>query len=86
MLYVNHRSHRMQKHKFGVTCPSSVFVESVSVPLEHEIWCDDFSHPRGTGMHNLTRGSHRLQKHKFGVTCHDAIFVESIPVPPLDKK
>jgi hypothetical protein len=29
-------THRMQKHKFGVTCPSALFVESVLVPPEHE--------------------------------------------------
>jgi hypothetical protein len=36
MHYMNHRSHRMQKHKFGATCPSALFMESVLVPLEHE--------------------------------------------------
>jgi hypothetical protein len=33
---VAHRSHRMQKHKFGVTSSSSLFVESVQAPPEHE--------------------------------------------------
>jgi hypothetical protein len=36
MLYVTRRSHRMQKHKFGVTCPSVLFVESVLVPHKLE--------------------------------------------------
>jgi hypothetical protein len=36
MHYVTHRSHRMQKHKLRVTCPDVVFVESVSVPTEHD--------------------------------------------------
>jgi hypothetical protein len=36
MHYVTHRSHQMQKHKFGLTCPGAHFVESVPVPLEHE--------------------------------------------------
>jgi hypothetical protein len=30
------RSHRMQKHKFDVTCPVVLFVESVPVPPKHE--------------------------------------------------
>jgi hypothetical protein len=33
---VNHISHRMQKHKFNVTCPGARFVESVPVQPEHE--------------------------------------------------
>jgi hypothetical protein len=36
MHYVTRRSHRMQKHKFSVTCPDALFIESVAVPLEHE--------------------------------------------------
>jgi hypothetical protein len=31
MHYVTRRSHRMQKHKFGITCPDAPFVESVSI-------------------------------------------------------
>jgi hypothetical protein len=26
MHYVTHRSHKMQKHKFGVMCPDTLFV------------------------------------------------------------
>jgi hypothetical protein len=33
---VSHRSHRMQKHKFGATCTNVLFVESVPVPPKHE--------------------------------------------------
>jgi hypothetical protein len=36
MHYVSHTSHRMHRHKFGVMCPSTIFVESVPVPIEHE--------------------------------------------------
>jgi hypothetical protein len=36
MHYVIRRSHRMQKHKFGVTCPGALFVEYVPVPPKHE--------------------------------------------------
>jgi hypothetical protein len=28
MLYVSGRSHRMQKHMFGVTCPNVLFMET----------------------------------------------------------
>jgi hypothetical protein len=33
---VTHRSHQMQKHKFGVTCPNTPFRETASDPPEHE--------------------------------------------------
>jgi hypothetical protein len=36
MHYMTHRSHGMQKHKFGVMCPGTLFVESVTVPPEDE--------------------------------------------------
>jgi hypothetical protein len=36
MPYVSHSSHRMQKHKFGVTSPDVLFVESEPVPPQHE--------------------------------------------------
>jgi hypothetical protein len=36
MHYVTHTSHRMQKHKFDITCPDALFVESVPVPPEQE--------------------------------------------------
>jgi hypothetical protein len=32
---VTRRSHRMQKHKFGITCPNALFVESIPVPPEN---------------------------------------------------
>jgi hypothetical protein len=36
MHYVTRRSHRMQKHKFGVMFPGALFVISVPVPLKYE--------------------------------------------------
>jgi hypothetical protein len=33
---VTHRSHRMQKHKFGVMCPGTLAMETASCPPEHE--------------------------------------------------
>jgi hypothetical protein len=36
MHYVTRRSNQMQKHKFDVTYPGALFVESIPVPPEHE--------------------------------------------------
>jgi hypothetical protein len=36
MHYMTHKSHRMEKHKFGVMCPGALFVKSILVTLEHE--------------------------------------------------
>jgi hypothetical protein len=32
---VSHRSHRIQKHKFSVTCPGTLFMKIASGPPEH---------------------------------------------------
>jgi hypothetical protein len=76
----------MQKHKFDVTCPITLFLESVQEPHEHAKWCVNVSCPERTGMHYVTRRYHWMQKHKFGVTSPDALFVESVPVPPEQEK
>jgi hypothetical protein len=34
MHYVTRRSHRMQKQKFSVMCPNTLFVKSIPVPPE----------------------------------------------------
>jgi hypothetical protein len=86
MHYINNRSHRMQKHKFGETCPGTLFVESIPVPSENEKLCADVSCPKRTRMHYMNRRSHRKQKHTFGITCPDVLFVESVPVPQQLKK
>jgi hypothetical protein len=78
---VTSRTHRMQKHKFDVTCPSALFVETAPVPLEHEKYCVDVSWPGPTRKHYMTHRSHWMPKHKFDITCPDAILVESILVP-----
>jgi hypothetical protein len=83
---MTHTSHRMLKHKFGITFPNTLFVESVLAPFEHEKLCVDVSHRGLTGMHYVTRRYHRMQKHKFGVRCPDTLFVKSVPVPPEQKK
>jgi hypothetical protein len=76
----------MQKHKFGVTCPSALLMKTAPGPHEHEKECVDVSHPGRTEMHYMTRKSHQRQKHKFGVTCLEAIFVDSLPVPSEHEK
>jgi hypothetical protein len=36
MHYVTCRSHQMEKHKFGITCPSTLFMEFIPLPPELE--------------------------------------------------
>jgi hypothetical protein len=45
MHYVTHRPHRMLKHKFGATCPGTLFPETTPGPPDHEKLCDDVSRP-----------------------------------------
>jgi hypothetical protein len=85
MHYVTRRSHRMKKHKFGVTCPHTLFMENTPCPPEHEKQCVDISRHGHTGMHYMTRRSHQMQKHKFGVMSPSTLFVESISAHPSMK-
>jgi hypothetical protein len=82
MHYVTHRSHYMQKLKFGVTCPVMLIMETPPDPPEHEIECLDVSRPRLTGMHYVTQRSHWMQNHEFSVTCPAALFMETASGPP----
>jgi hypothetical protein len=86
MHYVTHISHRMQKHRFGVTSPSALFVETAPGPPELEKWCIIILRPRCIGMHYVTHRSHRMHKYKIGVSCPSTLFVESGPVPPEHEK
>jgi hypothetical protein len=54
MHYVARRSHRMLKHKFGVTRPSALFIDTAPGPPEHEKLCANVSCPRRTRMHYVT--------------------------------
>jgi hypothetical protein len=45
----------MQKQKFNVTRPITIFVESVPVPPKHENLCVDISSLGRTGVHYVTR-------------------------------
>jgi hypothetical protein len=69
------RSHRMQKQKCDVTCPITIFVESVLVPPKHENRCVDISRLGRTEVHYLTRRSHRRKKNNFGTMCPEVLFV-----------
>jgi hypothetical protein len=71
---VARRSHRMQKYKFGVTCP------------ERDKKCCDVSCLERTEKHYVTHRSHRIQKHKFNITFSNALFIKSIPVSPEHDK
>jgi hypothetical protein len=62
----------MQKHKFDVTCPDALFMETAPVPPMHENLCIDLVHPRGTGMYYVTYKYHRTKKHKFAINCPEA--------------
>jgi hypothetical protein len=86
MHYLTRRSYWMQKHKFGETCPGTLFVESVPGPPEHEKYCVDVSCLGHTKMHYVTRKTHRMQKHMFGVTCPSTLFMKSVPVTPEHEK
>jgi hypothetical protein len=63
MNYLTRRSHRMQKHKFSVTCPSAQFLEIASSPPEHEKYCIDVLCLGCTRMHYMTHRSHQMKKH-----------------------
>jgi hypothetical protein len=81
MHYVTHSSHRMEKEKFGVTCPDALFVKAIVVPREHEKVCIDVSCPVRTEIPYVTDISHKMQKHKYSANCSDALFVKSVSVP-----
>jgi hypothetical protein len=86
MHYMARISHRMQKHIFGIMCPIALFVESVPVSPEQDIWCIDISCPLLTRMHYVTCRSHRMQRYNFGITCPGVLFVESVQVEPEHEK
>jgi hypothetical protein len=85
MHYVARRSHRMQKHKFDITSPSKLFMETALGPPENDK-CIVVLCPDRTGMHYVTHSSHRMQKHKFGITCLNALFMKTAPGPPGHEK
>jgi hypothetical protein len=76
----------MQKRKFCITCPDTLFVESVPVPHEHGRHYVIVSQPKHTGTHYVTHRSDQMQKHKFGTTSPNECFVESIPGLPEHEK
>jgi hypothetical protein len=82
--YVTRRSHRMQKHKFGVMCPCGIFIGSAPSPLKLENSAATFHPPppTRTRMPYMIHIMHMMQKHKFGVTCPATHFTGSTPNPP----
>jgi hypothetical protein len=77
MHYVSHRSHHMQKHKFIVTCPGTLFVKSVLDQPEYEKLCDHVSGPRCIRMNYVTHRSQGMLKLKFGVKHFPAHFLSN---------
>jgi hypothetical protein len=75
MHYVTRRSHHMQKDKFGVTCPNTLFMETTPGPLENAKLCINVSHLGCTRMHYEAHRSDRMQKSKVGITCPDALLL-----------
>jgi hypothetical protein len=87
MHYKTHISHQMQKHKFGVTCPGLLIMETAPDPPKHVKEHVKVSWPGCNGMHYVTHRSHQMQKkQKFGVTCPDALFIETTSGPPKHEK
>jgi hypothetical protein len=69
----------MDKHKFGVTYPDTLFMEITPGPPEQEKECLNISLPIRTGMHYVTRISHRMQKQKPSIPCLGTLFIETAP-------
>jgi hypothetical protein len=86
MHHVTKISHRIQKRKFDVTCPDTLFMETAPIPPEHEKYCVNVLRPGGTRMYYVTRRYHRMETHMFGVRCPDAFAMESLSVPPEQEK
>jgi hypothetical protein len=86
MHYVILRSHHMQKHKFGITCPGTLFMETAPGPLKHEKECRIVSRPGHSRIHYMTCRFHWMQKHMFSVMSPGALFVLSVWVPPKLEK
>jgi hypothetical protein len=86
MHYVTPRSQWMQKQHFGVTCPGTLFMETILGPPEHDKGCVDILHLGGTEVHYVTHRSQWMQKHMFSITCPGTLFIETAPGPPEHEK
>jgi hypothetical protein len=86
MYYMISITHRMQKHKFGIMCLSTLFIETILALPKLEKQCIDVSHPRCTRLYYVTDRYHWIQKYKFSIMCPSGRFVESILVPTQARK
>jgi hypothetical protein len=80
MHYVTCRSHRIQKHKFGVMCPGTHFVESIPVPprarkILHRCFAP-LTHRNALHVPQIPSNP----EHEFRVMCPGALSVESVTV------
>jgi hypothetical protein len=66
----------MQKHRFGVTCPDTLFLESVPVPHEQEkldvkiqVWCT-VSQRVFSGIHTGPTQARKIVRRRFTPRTH----------------
>jgi hypothetical protein len=76
----------MQKHKFSISCPDALFMETAAGPLEHQKLTVDISRSGPTEKHYVTRRSHRMQKHMLGVMGPGVLFMKTASDPPEQEK
>jgi hypothetical protein len=82
---VTRRLHRMQKHKFIVMCPSTLFMGSTTGPPEHKKIVHQSFMP-WTHLNAMHDTQITLDEEKFGVRCPSAHFMVSAPGSPKDEK
>jgi hypothetical protein len=81
MHYLTRRSHRMQKHRFCVTRPSALLMDTAPCPPEHEKYCVDISHPGRTRMQYVTRRSLRMQNTQVRRNVSQHAFCQICTIP-----
>jgi hypothetical protein len=81
MDYVTRRTHRMQKHMFGVTYLGTLILENILVNKSMK----SVLRPKCAGINYVTHRSHQVQNHKLGLTWPDALFIETARAHPSIK-
>jgi hypothetical protein len=82
MHYVTRRSHRMQKHKFGVTCSGALFVILYQSHLSMKNSASMFHAADAPECTMRPVDPTGRKKHKFHIKCLGELFVISVPVSP----
>jgi hypothetical protein len=73
----------MQKHKFSVLCPNTLFVESILVPPGALLMIRDPDAPECTMLPTDHIG---CREHKFDVTCPGVLLMETMSGPSEHEK